>query len=126
MMMNTPTDIDGSLSSGLREKYVPMSPLRCSRCGTPLGTQPAFQFQTPGGPIHRCLGCSLVYTPMLRRSLAVAAIVGTILVGINHGDVVIHGLWPASLLWKVPLTYVVPFVVATVGALLSSRVLSAT
>jgi hypothetical protein len=62
---------------------------------------------------------------MLRRSLVVAVIVGTILVGINQGDLIVHGLWPASLLWKVPLTYVVPFVVATVGALLSSRVHSA-
>jgi hypothetical protein len=67
---------------------------------------------------------------MLRRSSAVAAIVGTVLVGINQGDVIVHGLWhglwPASLLWKVPLTYAVPFAVATVGALLSSRIQSAT
>ena len=98
------------------------SPLRCSRCGKPLGTQLAFQFQTAGGPIHRCFRCSLVYTPMLRRSSAVAAIVGTVLVGINQGDLIVHGLWPAPLLWKVPLTYAVPFAVASVGALLSSRV----
>ena len=103
-----------------------MSPLRCSRCGKPLAKQPAFQFQTPGGPIHRCLRCSLVYTPMLWRSSAVAAIVGTVLVGISQGDVIVHGLWPAPLLWKVPLTYAVPFAVATIGALLSSRVHSAT
>jgi len=90
------------------------------------GKQRAFQFQTPGGPIHKCLRCSFLYTPMLRRSSAVAAIVGTVLVGINHGDVIVHGMWPASLLWKVPLTYAVPLAVATVGALLSSRVQSAT
>jgi hypothetical protein len=33
-----------------------------------------------------------------------------------------RGLWPASVLWKVPLMYVVPFAVASVGALLSSRI----
>lgn len=96
------------------------------RCGAPLGERPAFQFQTPAGPVHRCFRCSLVYTPMLRRSSAVAVIVGTVLVGINQGDVLVHGLWPAPLLWKVPLTYAVPFAVATVGALLGSRVPSAT
>jgi len=62
---------------------------------------------------------------MLRRSAAVAAAVGTILVGINHADAMFHGLWPASLLWKVPLTYAVPFAVASVGALLSGRIQSA-
>jgi hypothetical protein len=62
---------------------------------------------------------------MLRRSSAVAAIVGSVLVGINHGDAIVQGLWPASLAWKVPLTYAVPFVVASVGALLSSRMQSA-
>jgi hypothetical protein len=98
--------------------------LRCPRCAKLFGTQPAFQFQTPGGPIHRCLRCCLVYIPMLRRSSAVAAIVGTILVGINQGDAMFYGLWPASLLWKVPLTYAVPFAVASVGALLSSRIQS--
>jgi hypothetical protein len=102
-----------------------MNPLHCSRCAKLFDTQPAFQFQTPGGPIHRCLRCSLVYTPMLRRSSTVAAIVGTILVGINQGDAMFHGLWPASLLWKVPLTYAVPFAVASVGALLGSRIQSA-
>ncbi|MDO8479136.1 MAG: nitrate/nitrite transporter NrtS [Candidatus Rokubacteria bacterium] len=53
-----------------------------------------------------------------------AAIVGTVLVGINQGDAMFHGLWPASLLWKVPLMYVVPFAVASVGAPLSSRIQS--
>ena len=105
---------------------MPIGPLRCMRCGKPLGERPAFQFQTTGGRIHRCLRCSLVYAPMLRRSSAVAVIVGTVLVGINQGDVIVHGLLPASLLWKVPLTYAVPFAVATVGALLSSRVQSVT
>jgi hypothetical protein len=61
---------------------------------------------------------------MLRRSSAVAAIVGTVLVGINQGDIMFHGLWPAALLWKVPLTYAVPFTVASVGALLSIRIQS--
>lgn len=59
---------------------------------------------------------------MLRRSLLIALLVGTILVAINHGDLLLHGQWNAALLWKIPLTYAVPFVVATAGALTNSRV----
>ncbi|MEP3051829.1 MAG: nitrate/nitrite transporter NrtS [Erythrobacter sp.] len=52
--------------------------------------------------------------PVLKRSLAVAIVVGTILIAINHGDVILNGGSPA--LWKIPLTYLVPFLVATYGA----------
>jgi hypothetical protein len=48
--------------------------------------------------------------------------VGSLLVAINQGDALVAGRWDAALLWKVPLTYLVPFVVATWGALLNSRV----
>jgi hypothetical protein len=41
---------------------------------------------------------------------------------INQGDVVLRGGWTLALAWKVPLTYLVPFVVATWGALANSRV----
>jgi hypothetical protein len=58
---------------------------------------------------------------MLRRSLIVAVIVGTILTAINQGNVILGGDFPASLYWKIPLTYCVPFGVATTGALLNSR-----
>lgn len=62
------------------------------------------------------------HAPMLRRSAAIALIVGTILVAINQGDVLLAGAWSGALAWKIPLTYLVPFVVATAGALLNSRV----
>ena len=63
-----------------------------------------------------------MHRPMLRRSLGIAAVVGTLLVAINQGDVLLAGRWTPALAWKIPLTYFVPFVVATWGALLSSRV----
>ena len=47
---------------------------------------------------------------------------GTVLLAINQGDVLLSSRWPAALIRRVPLTYVVPFVVATWGALLNSRV----
>jgi len=48
--------------------------------------------------------------------------VGSVLVAINQGDTLAAGRWDMALIWKVPLTYLVPFVVATWGALINSRV----
>ena len=68
-----------------------------------------------------CTRCSVRSRPMLRRSLLTAAVVGTVLVAINQGTVLIDGKFPASLYWKIPLTFAVPFCVATWGALINSR-----
>jgi hypothetical protein len=62
-----------------------------------------------------------MYRPMLRRSSLIALVVGSVLVAINQGDLLLSGRTEAALLWKVPLTYLVPFVVATWGGLLNSR-----
>jgi hypothetical protein len=57
------------------------------------------------------------YRAILRRSALTALVVGTVLVAINHGPGILHaGLTPA-LWWQVPVTYVVPFCVATWGAM---------
>ena len=94
---------------------------RCARCSTPL-RKTAYEVRKPsGGRVLRCLRCSLLYAPMLRRSAVVALIVGTILTAINQGNIILAGDFPASLYWKVPLTYCVPFCVATTGALLNAR-----
>jgi hypothetical protein len=58
---------------------------------------------------------------MLRRSLKVAAVVGTILTLLNQGDIILAGGWENALYWKVPLTYCVPFCVATFGSLANGR-----
>ena len=81
-----------------------------------------FLLHTPGGPAIRCFGCAVRYPPLVRRSTVVALIVGTILLAINQGDALIAGRWDVALAWKAPLTYLVPFVVATWGALLNTRV----
>jgi hypothetical protein len=49
-------------------------------------------------------------------------VVGTILTAINQGNILLHGEFPAVLAWKIPLTYCVPFCVATWGALINSRI----
>jgi hypothetical protein len=52
----------------------------------------------------------------------IALVVGTLLTAINQGDVLLAGRWPPALFWKLPLTYAVPFVVATLGALGTGKV----
>lgn len=96
-----------------------MNTRACCRCGAPAG---AFEFRAPGGPAVKCLGCALLHRPMLKRSVAIAALIGTVLVAINQGDVLLRGAWSVTLLWKVPLTYAVPFVVATWSALVNNHV----
>ncbi len=74
------------------------------------------------GGDQRCLRCLLQHGPLLRRSAFIALVVGTLLVAINQGAVLLSGTWPAELAWKIPLTYTVPFCVATWGAVANSRV----
>ena len=61
---------------------------------------------------------------MLARSARVAAVVGSFLVVLNQGDkllALLDGTAAEDLWWKVPLTYCVPFCVATYGALSNAR-----
>lgn len=69
----------------------------------------------------RCLRCTLIKPSLFRRSVMTALVVGSILTAINQGNVLLGGNFPASLYWKIPLTYSVPFCVATWGALINSR-----
>ena len=55
------------------------------------------------------------------RGLRVGAIVGTILVAINQGDLILNGQLDASAAWKIPLTYLVPYCVATYGSVSAIR-----
>ncbi len=103
----------------------------CDRCRRNLIGGPAFVFRANRkasvgegivpDPMTKCLPCALVHWPMLKRSLVAAVVVGTVLTGLNQGDLLLTGQWSGALLWKVPLTYCVPFVVATYGALTNSR-----
>jgi len=52
--------------------------------------------------------------PVLKRSLAVALVVGTILNAINQGPEIWHG--DPVVVWKLAMTYCVPFCVASFGA----------
>ena len=62
-----------------------------------------------------------MHRPMLKRSMIAALVVGTVLTVLNQGDTLISGQWNNALYWKIPLTYCVPFIVASYGALTNSR-----
>ncbi|HKC96592.1 MAG TPA: nitrate/nitrite transporter NrtS [Methylomirabilota bacterium] len=94
---------------------------RCDGCGRER-VRLLFLFRSVSGSAVKCLGCALRHPTLVKRSLGIAAIVGTVLLAINQGDVLLSPRWPGALAWKVPLTYLVPYLVATWGALLNSRV----
>lgn len=56
----------------------------------------------------------------LRRTAAIAAVVGTILTLLNQGDVILGGNATSATAVKAGLNYLVPFVVSNLG-LLSGR-----
>lgn len=56
---------------------------------------------------------------MLRRSLTVASLIGTILNLINQGDAYLVGV--GLVWWKVILTYSVPFAISSFGSYSSFR-----
>ncbi len=62
-----------------------------------------------------------MYRPLVVRSFLVCLIVGTILTAINQGNVILGGDFPTTLAWKIPLTYAVPYCVATIGAIFNAR-----
>ena len=97
----------------------------CSACGRSPKTGWAFAFRprqaAESVAVVKCARCATRHTPMLRRSAAVAVVVGTILTLLNQGDGLIAGQWSNALYWKIPLTYCVPFLVATYGALTAAR-----
>jgi|SRR5438876_947746 len=69
----------------------------------------------------RCRAHALVYRPVCGRAITVALVVGTILVAINQGDVIVSADLTALVVAKIGLTYLVPFSVSTYSALAANR-----
>ena len=57
------------------------------------------------------------------RSLKVALVVGTILALINHFDTIFTGSLTAKHIFKILLTYLVPYSVSTYGSAMQARYL---
>jgi hypothetical protein len=53
---------------------------------------------------------------VVRRALAYAAVVGAILIAINHGDALLRGELGAGRLLKMGLTVLVPYTVSTLSS----------
>ena len=94
----------------------------CDRCRKVLARGIGFAFKTSAGETIRCLGCALQFVPVLRRSALASLVVGSVLVALNQGDLIFSGDWTNTLYLQVPLTYTIPFLVVTWGALSNSRV----
>ena len=95
-------------------------PSSCGRCGVDF-TRSAYEVRTAAGTAFRCLRCTLLHRPLVLRSLLICLVVGTLLTAINQGNHIVQGDFPIDLAWKVPLTYLVPYCVATLGAVLNAR-----
>ena len=104
----------------------------CATCGRPLRRGRSYVFkvrqasaQQPDSrqetDVPKCVRCALRHRPLLKRSLYATLVVGTILTLLNQGDTLLAGDWSSSFYWKIPLTYSVPFIVSTYGALTNVR-----
>jgi len=104
----------------------------CHRCLRILRPGWSFGFKTKLDPaekggeslrveLTKCFLCSLRHWPMLKKSMAACLVVGTVLTALNQGDILLAGEWNSTLWWKIPLTYTVPFMVATYGAMINNR-----
>jgi hypothetical protein len=58
---------------------------------------------------------------VVRRALAFAVVVGSVLVAINHGDALLAGSLTRGQLLKIGLTVLVPYVVSTWSSVLAVR-----
>ena len=92
----------------------------CVKCRRTLEYR-TYQMPSPSGRLPHCLGCAVRYQPLLKKSLIICMVVGTILTAINQGNFIVTGDFQTAMAWKIPLTYTVPFIVATTGGILNAQ-----
>ena len=73
---------------------------------------------SPGVPSFWAVAVS---GPVVRRALVYLVVVGSILVGINHGDAILRGDFDAIRLVKIVITPLVPYVVSTLSSVSAIR-----
>lgn len=76
------------------------------------------------GPRMRRYARFLLDPAPLRRSLYTALVVGSVLTAVNHGEMLLRGDLSQGLLWQIPVTFVVPFLVTMWGGLINSQPLA--
>lgn len=100
-----------------RSNAAPAPSFQCVVCTRPL--QPGYRLR---GGETRCLQHAIRHPAVMRRAFITALIVGTLLTTINQGDHIIVGDVTPGMLLKAALTFCVPFVVSTSGALGAARI----
>ena len=85
------------------------------------GRRAAYRFARPSVE-EKCLRHALLHRRLVATAAVTALVVGTVLTAINQGNVLLDGRFPAQLLWKIPLTYTVPYCVSVFSALRISRI----
>ncbi len=58
---------------------------------------------------------------VVRRALGYAVVVGSVLIGINHGDAILAGEITPERWWKMGLTVLVPYAVSTLSSVSATR-----
>lgn len=92
--------------------------MKCEACGRSIERGVMLGDWEEGRGRWSCLRCALFDRGLVRRSARVSAVVGTLLIAVNQGDQILSGSFPlATAWWKLPLTYLVPYLVATYGAI---------
>lgn len=69
----------------------------------------------------RCCREHLASPEALRRCIVVALVVGSVLTLVNQGDLLLDGRLPAALAIKIPLNFLVPFLVSSTGYIAARR-----
>lgn len=93
----------------------------CGRCKRLPLADSLYLLRFDGEEVVCCIRCALRNWPVMKRSVFIALVVGTMLIVLNQGDVVAGGELPPALWWKIPLTYLTPFLVSLWGALGSAK-----
>jgi hypothetical protein len=99
--------------SELLSASIPTSAPTCVKCHRPGRYRGAVAGQS--APL--CTRHFVRSSTTLRRATVTALVVGTILTALNQGDLLLAGDTTSAMLWKIPLTYLVPFLVTIWGAL---------
>lgn len=96
--------------------------MSCVICGRASGATYRLPAAHGGAPELRCLRHAVFAPSVRRKALKVSLTIGTALFLINQADVVLRGAITGLVLFKILLTYVVPYLVSTDSALGVSRV----
>ncbi len=86
-------------------------------CGRGDGKRGRFLFARGGERQACCFRHAVTFRPVVKTAALTSVVVGTILTLINQGDLLVAGDFTGAMAWKIPLTYSVPYMVATWSAL---------